>query len=149
MSQRRFLSALALSCAVGLMTGGCSETVDEGARVTGSVTMAGQAQEGVRVSFIAPSGDTGNSRGTATDAAGKFEILLAPGQYKVLLSKMVDRTGKVPGDSEDPEQDFAQLEASGMLRQVMPPAYLDPARTPLSVTVSREGQDLPPFDVKK
>jgi hypothetical protein len=111
--------------------------------------MGGAPQDGARLGFFPQSNTSppAPAKGTVTAADGKFEIMLPPGNYKVTLSRMVDRAGKVPGESEDPSQDYAQLEASGMLTQKFPPAYINTASTPISVDIPPEGKSLEPFAV--
>ena len=132
-----------------IATCGCGGARESEAKVTGSVTMGGAPQDGARLGFFPLSNNTPPppAKGAVTNPDGRFEILLPPGKYKVTLSRMVDRTGKVPGESEDPSQDYAQLEASGMLSQKFPPAYIDTASTPISVEIPPEGKDLEPFAV--
>ena len=146
--QRQILNLLVIFSIVGLATSGCGPSGPHEAKVTGSVTMGGKAEESVRVNFI-HSGNKDASKGAVTKADGKFEVELQPGKYAVTLSKMVDKTGKVPGESEDPTKDYTQLEASGLLRQAIPRKYVDPSSTPLSAEITEEEQDMPPFDVVK
>jgi hypothetical protein len=140
---------LAMVCfifgALSLMASGCGE---EGAKVTGSVTKDGKAQEGVSVSFITQDKEKGASKGTRTNAEGKFELKMKPGHYTVILAKWVDKNGKVPKDSDDPNEDFAQLEASGKLRQVLPSKFTETESSPFNVEIPATGKQLPPFDVK-
>lgn len=143
--QRQARGSLAVLAVVSLAILGCGEA-DPGVPVSGSVRMGGQPQDGVRIYFI-PGSEQAQIRGAITDAAGKFVAKVPPGQYKVTLSRMVDRSGKVPGESENPEEDFTQLEASGLLRQTIPSQYLGATTTPLSVDIPEEGKELEPFEV--
>ena len=117
-------------------------------KVTGSVTKDGKSQEGVLVGFLTSDTKKGSSNATKTDASGKFQVLLKPGNYSVTISKFVDKSGNVPKDSDDPKMDFTQLEAAGKLRQVMPEPYLNATTSPIKVDIPNEGKDLPPFEVK-
>jgi hypothetical protein len=129
------------------VAGGCGGGGNE-VKVTGSVTRGGKAQDGAKVSFIPTDPKMASSaKGTSTDADGKFEIMVLPGKYTVLLTRHVDRKGNVPKDSENPKEDFTQLEASGYLRQVFPSEYGDPKSTPIGVEIPPGGKDLPPFTV--
>jgi hypothetical protein len=147
MTRRRLLGVLLIT--IALAGSGCGEGGPKGAKVTGSVTMGGAPQGGARLGFIPVSSlePGAASTGAVTGEDGKFEVLLLPGKYKVTLSRMVDKGGKVPGDSEDPSQDFAQLEAAGMLRQTFPQEYTSPESTPVSVDIPPEGKALEPIVV--
>jgi hypothetical protein len=129
------------------ITSGCGGSGVNEVKVTGSVTQNRKVQQGVNVSFI-PADSSATSKGIRTDADGKFEVMMSPGKYTVLLSKMVDKKGKVPKDSENAAEDYAQLEAAGELRQVFPAKYTSVASSPLKVDIPAEGKDLPAFDVK-
>lgn len=144
--RRQFLNAVlgyGMLCLLGCGGGG-----EEGAKVTGSVTKDGKAQPGASVSFIPADPTKGDSRGAKTNAEGKFEVHLKPGAYTVTLSRLVDKKGNVPPDSEDPAEDFTQLEATGVLRNAFPPKYADPDASPLKIDVPAGGKELPPFEVK-
>jgi hypothetical protein len=146
-SIHRLLAAAMLCGAVSLV--GCGGNAGpDGVKVTGSVTKDGKAQSGVNVGFIAADQTKGESRGVKTNAEGKFELKLRPGSYSVTLTRMVDKKGNVPPDSEDPAEDYTQLEASGLLRNAFPPKLAAPTTTPHKVDIPAEGKDLPPFEVK-
>jgi hypothetical protein len=153
--QRHRLSVLVALGAVILVVGGlfavsgCSGGKAK-AKVTGSVTMDGQPQEGARVTLIpTDSASDVPPQGGATQADGKFTFDVVPGNYKVTLTKWVDKSGKVPGASEDPTQDFTQMMESGLLTQVFPPKYSDPTNTPLSAEIPAGGKDLGALVVEK
>jgi hypothetical protein len=127
-----------------LTAGGCGSGEKKGAKVTGSVTSGSTPQASVTVGFVpAEVPDNVGSVATITDPAGKFETNLLPGKYKVIVSRMVDQNGKVPG----PEEDVGQLEASGLLKQSFPVEYTLPTNTTLTADIPPEGKDLPPFEV--
>jgi hypothetical protein len=149
MMHRQVASALVIGGILALVTSGCGRGGGPtGVKVTGSVVMGGKAQGGTRVGFIPLDlQKMESSRGATTNAEGKFELLVEPGEYAVILSRMVDKNGNVPGESDDPTQDFTQLEASGALRQSFPEKYTDPGFTPLKVQIPPGGTDLPPFEV--
>jgi hypothetical protein len=62
-----------------------------------------------------------------TDADGNFVIKghgnkpIPPGKYQILISKYVDKKGREPS-----EDDYAQLQASGALVNMLPAKYGDP-----------------------
>jgi len=146
MTCRYLLSLSALVCTFVLT--GCGASSGE-VKVTGSVMRGGKAQDGVRVSFSPSDGRKNASKGAVTDAQGKFEVLMQPGKYVVTLSKMVDKKGKVPGSSENPAEDYAQLEASGALRQVFPVEFTEVTGSPFTADIPSGGKALEPFVVSK
>ncbi len=150
MIQRQFQGLLVLCNVIFLILSGCGGSADNGVKITGSVTMDGKAQDGVVMGFVPSAPQPGTtSKGATTNAEGKFEVKLPPGKYAVILSKKVDKSGKVPGESENPAEDFTQLDASGMLNQVFPEKYTQPTTTPLNVDIPAEDKELPPFEVTK
>src|SRR5262245_60564081 len=77
-----------------LFASGCSSTNE--VEVTGSVTQGGKSQEGVTVGFVPADTTQESTKGTRTNADGKFQLMLKPGRYTVTLSKYVDKRGIVP-----------------------------------------------------
>jgi hypothetical protein len=146
---RQFAGMLALGAALAVVAGGCGSGEPEGVKVTGSVMKGGQPLDNAVVSFIStlPLKDATPTRSASTNAEGKFEAKVLPGNYSVVLSKMVDQSGKVPGASDDPNLDYGQLQAEGKLQQVVPQQYTEPAATPLKVDIPEEGKDLEPFEI--
>lgn len=142
------MTVLAISC-VFFAVSGCGSSDDRGAKVSGSVKIGGQSQEGARVVFV-PVGNSSGSQpgGAATKADGSFETHLKPGKYKVVVSRMVDKTGNVPGDSDDPTMDYTQLLESGFLRETIPPKYVSVDSTPLLADIPPEGKTLEPFSIE-
>lgn len=149
MNRRLFIVAWLFVGSVGLLATGCGGDGEEGVKVTGSVVRGGKAEEGVLVSFAPSNANEGNPKATRTGPDGKFELKVKPGKYTVVLTKMVDKKGNVPKDSENPAEDQAQLEASGYLRNAISAKYSDPTSSPLGVEIPADGKDLPPFDVAK
>jgi hypothetical protein len=146
--QRQSLAMLVFFVTLVLFLNGCGGGALPGVKVTGSVTKAGKAQDGVAVAFIPTDGNTQSSRGARTDAEGKFELKLMPGNYAVTLVRMVDKKGNAPKESEDPSQDNTQLEASGYLSNAYDVKLSDPASTPIKVEIPAGGKELAPFEVK-
>lgn len=147
LSWHRFVAIVVLCGGVALA--GCGGNAGpDGVKVTGSVTKDGKGQAGTNVSFIAADQTKGESRGVKTDADGKFELKLRPGAYSVTLTRMVDKKGNVPPESENPAEDYTQLEASGLLKNAFPAKLSSPTTTPFKVDIPAEGKDLPPFEVK-
>jgi hypothetical protein len=148
MMQRQFVAMMILGGTMAMVASGCSDSGVHGVKVSGSVTKAGKAQDGVNVNFTATNPKEGEPKGTRTDADGKFQLRIKPGTYRVSLTRLVDKKGNVPKESDNPTEDFTQLEASGYLRNVFPPAYADPSSTPLKVEIPPGGKELEPFEVK-
>jgi hypothetical protein len=139
-----------LACTIAMLALGCGGGGGgpSGVRVTGSVIKDGKGQSGVSVGFTPADPSKGEARGARTDAEGKFQTNVMPGSYTVTLSRMVDKKGNVPADSDDPTQDYTQLEASGALRNAFPPKYAAPTTSPFKVEIPAGGKELEPFDVK-
>lgn len=130
---------------------GCGNS--PGPEVRGVVTLDGEPLADAEVQILPSGGDTTrNGALTRTDAQGKFEIApdpdtgatLEPGQYNVVISKKVDRQGKVPQGIED---DMEQMEAAGMVREVLPAKYSRESETSLAAEIKPEPNNLT-FDLK-
>jgi hypothetical protein len=147
-SQWHRFVAIIILCGASALAGCGGNAGPDGVKVTGSVTKDGKAQSGVNLSFIAADQTKGESRGAKTDADGKFELKLRPGAYSVAMTRLVDKKGNVPPESEDPAEDYTQLEASGLLKNTFPAKLSSPTTTPFKVDIPAEGKDLPPFEVK-
>jgi hypothetical protein len=142
------VSVFLLFSAVVLFLSGCGGAGDLKVKVTGSVTKDGKPIEGAVVSFMSENDKSNDSKGANTDSQGKFQVLVKPGKYAVTVSKIVDAKGNVPKSSDVPAEDFAQLEAQGKLKQVIPESYLSASTSPFKADIPKEGKDLPPFEVK-
>jgi len=142
------LSAVLLSL-VGFLAGGCSG--GGGTTITGKVTLDNQPLDNAKLEFVGE----GPSLGTVqakTGADGKFELQpvgkekvgLKPGKYKVLVSKLVDKkTGKVPN-----EEDYGQLEAANMLKDVLKGKYSDRDFPKITIEVKEGEKELAPIELK-
>ena len=137
---------LVLMC-VSSLSGCAGSAGPEGVSVSGSVVQGGKAQEGVSVNFITADPSKADSRGARTNAEGKFELKVKPGAYTVTMTRLVDKKGNVPAESENPAEDFTQLEASGYLRNAFPPKYAAINTSPYKVEIPSGGKTLEPFDV--
>jgi hypothetical protein len=147
MGWRRICPLSLLFCiSVGLI--GCSGGGNF-PRIKGQVLLDGKAVSQARVEF---KGETGGNV-AMTDDEGKFEFdgssvfkTLKVDKYKVTISKYVyiGKSSKIP----EPE-DYGQLEASGLGKNILPAAYFDPAFTPFTGIEIKEGMnELPPFQLK-
>lgn len=121
--------------------GGGSENTLEVYPVSGTVTVDGEAVQGVSVTFF-PEGTTkGNGGFGATDASGQFTLKdrdqrdgVAEGTYRVLLTRLVKPDGSPIGGEE-------MAADVGAVNQ-LPEVYNDPKGSPLTATV---GQTNEPF----
>jgi hypothetical protein len=133
-------------------TAGCG--VDKGPEVHGKVTMDGQPVADADVSFRAADNDPTKPGAVAkTGDDGTFSILpdedsgasLPPGNYVVVISKMVDKTGgKLPPEMKE---DLEQMVAAGMARESLPARYSNEQKTELKAEIKPEKNDLT-FDLK-
>ncbi|QDU26482.1 hypothetical protein ETAA8_15600 [Anatilimnocola aggregata] len=116
--------------------------------VSGVVTFDGKPLSGAMITFV-PQGDTSGRGGLAqTDDEGKFVARtqdgktiegiagLVPGQYKVLVNKLV----KPDGTLFVPTEEQAPIDANA--REVIPLPYSDFERTTLTAEVNEAVQPL-------
>ena len=122
--------------------------------VEGSVTENGKPFEGAMITFVPE--PTNRDQTTGVDRTGEDGAFrakyrnrpgLAPGKYKVVVSKTRSTPGK-----EVPEafQNFSYMsKRGGLFHEETPKAYNDPKKTPLSLEVSDKGEKGLVFDLKK
>ncbi|HEY8505628.1 MAG TPA: carboxypeptidase-like regulatory domain-containing protein [Gemmataceae bacterium] len=142
--RRCWFCALVLVVAAGCGSGGGPELP-----VNGVVTMDGTPLDGATVVFYPE--EKGGAFGTGvTGSDGKFVIArsegksgLAPGKYKVTVSKMSIPQREGEPSPEDPAAVGAVTEAE--LQADLPPHYSDPAKTVLSYSVTGDGK---PIEIK-
>ncbi len=124
-----------------LLLAGCqkSDTVS----VTGTVTLNGTPVEQAEVMFNPKT--TGRFATGVTDASGKFTLSTAkpndgalPGEYIVTLA-----------EHYPPDKPPALPKGGGFLPSRFPLQYADPAKSPLTAKVERDGKNDFQFDVKK
>jgi hypothetical protein len=121
-----------------------------GTKVTGAVNLDGRPLAEAKVLFVPKTNRKLPSSFTRTDAEGRFRLdrhcgqPLRPGKYAVLITKYVDKTGKVP-DTEEADQP----DASGELRNLVPARYNDADRSPLVVDIKEGENALPTFDLRR
>ncbi|QDT24984.1 peptidase associated/transthyretin-like domain-containing protein [Gimesia panareensis] len=141
---RLLLSALFL-CLTGC-GGGASENTLDVYPVSGTVTVDGEAVQGVSVTFF-PEGTTkGNGGFGATDASGKFTLKdrdqrdgVAEGTYRVLVTRLVKPDGSPIGGEE-------MAADVGAMNQ-LPDMYNDPKSSPLTATVGKTNEPFK-FEIK-
>jgi hypothetical protein len=85
-----------------------------------------------------------------TDAQGNFVIRghgnkpIPPGKYQILISKFVDKKGQEPSEDE-----YAQLQASGALVNMLPARYGDPGSSDFYAEIKAGENVLPPFKLQR
>lgn len=126
-----------------VLAGGCSSGRE--LPVHGIVTMDGTPLGGASVTFFADAKAASVGGGATTSSDGKFVVLgpkgengLAPGTYKVTVSKM--KGG--PVTSEPVLEAPSEVE---LQRNDLPAIYSDPNRTILSYSVTGDGK---PIEIK-
>lgn len=146
--RRRDFAAAVLMGLVGLTLAGCSGGAG---KISGTVNLDGQPLADARVEFHPKQALQQSLADVRTDAQGHFEVQprpksresLPPGQYVVLIRKLVDDKGNVPGD-----EDYGQLEAAGKLRNKVPQRYNDRDFPQITVEVKPDTKEFPPFELK-
>jgi|SRR5579883_169857 len=124
------------------LAAGCSSAAGGSGtgKVTGTVTYNGAPAPGARVMFCDSSAAASPAGPTAiTDEGGKYAVVgVKPGDYKVVVYKLVAKKGlAVPDD-----MDLEQLEASGVGSHALPGKYSKPASTTLTATVKRGSNEV-------
>jgi hypothetical protein len=120
-------------------------------KVTGNVMLDGQPLADAEVAFCPKDNAKlpGSAARTATD--GSFQLvadpisgrMLEPGNYVVLITKLVQKNGSVPTAEET-----GMLQAAGALRNSLPAEYGQAPKSPFSVEIKRGANALPPFELK-
>lgn len=126
---------------------GCSG----GKKITGTVTLNGQPLADARLEFHPKNNLSVAVADAKTDAQGNYEIPprprgsegLPPGQYVVLVRKLVDKSGAIPSP-----EDYGQLEAAGKLKNAVPAQYSDVGFPKITIDVSADTKTLPPIELK-
>ena len=135
----RFPASILVAVALIVCTLGCGggERDPDVVPASGSVTLDGNAIEGVTVTFIPQSGGNRSGYGM-TDAEGRFEAKLGtdlaglpPGKYRVLFQKLV-----LPDGSPMPRDAMA---ADVDARNMLPEIYSSSGESPIMVTVGEGG----------
>jgi hypothetical protein len=109
-----------------------------GIAVTGTVTLDGEVLPGALVTFRPADQKTEGLGGAGTTGPdGKYTLRdarsgggLAPGQYKVSISRRLRPDGSVPPPDVPPIESDA--------RETLPPRYSDPQQSSLRANVSKE-----------
>jgi hypothetical protein len=118
----------------GLLAAGCGGGSADETPVAGTVTLDDNPLAGAAVTFR-PTGATKGNGGTAlTGPDGKYALTgpqgqkgIAPGTYKVTVSRRLRK------DGTPPPPDVPPMESDAI--ESLPPRYSDPERTELTATV--------------
>jgi hypothetical protein len=102
-------------------------------KVTGTVTRDGAPLPDAIINFLPASPEAERAR-TETGAGGSFEVVLMPGEYKVLISQIVSADGKGKPEKGRPS------------KNTLPPGYNRETETPFHCKVPPDGELR--FDVK-
>src|SRR5262245_19412200 len=154
--KRQYLVLFAPAALLALNLAGCSGA--SGPKVSGTVYLDDKPLADARVLFEgrpdvkAGATATTGGYGTKTDANGNFVLgpdprtgkPIPPGNYVVLISKVVDKKGKVV----DPEE-LPQLEAAGQVTHLVPARYRDEQDPVLTAIIKESDTALPPFKLTK
>jgi hypothetical protein len=143
MLQFKLLLGCFVICLAGC--GGSTESLLDIFPVNGTVTVDGEAKQGVTVFFDPQQGTKGTGGGGVSDASGNFTVLyrdregLPEGTYKVLFSHLVQPDGSpVPKDA---------MAADVGAVNSLPEKYSDSAKSPITATVTKENEPLK-FELK-
>lgn len=130
--------------AAGLLVGlaGCKGGSD--LEVSGTVSLDGEPLKNAAVQFI-PQGETAGLGGSAiTDGAGKFTLTnaqggkaLAPGTYKVVVSKRLNK------DGTEPDPNVPPIESQAV--ETLPAIFSDENHSTLTMTVKADQKT---YDIK-
>jgi hypothetical protein len=122
---------------------GCGSAV-KGPRVKGKVTLDNKALASAWVTFEGPGGNS-----VMTNETGEFDLkganpfeIIKPGEYNVVISKKVDKKGKVIDKEE-----LVQLEAAGLATELVPAKYSS-FETILRAKIVEGENTLPTFELK-
>lgn len=134
---------------------GCAGDYDGPALVPveGTVTYNDKPLEGATISFVPdPSNPSGTPGADLTGPDGGFKAMhrnrygLAPGKYKVLVSKSsADPKKPIP---EALQADKYMAKMAGLIKDEAPSPYTDLKKTPLSLEVSDRGEKAIQFAIK-
>jgi hypothetical protein len=120
--------------------------------VTGTVTLDGKPLEGANIAFVPEQGNSAVTQGTdLTGASGNYKIMynnrsgLAPGKYKVAISKLEVKPGVVL--PEEFKRDPVMAKMAGLTKESMPDSVSGVGETRFECEVPAAGGSFD-FDVK-
>jgi hypothetical protein len=148
LSMRRALVKSTLAFTVAIVLAGCSGS--SGPQITGLVMLDGSPLADAELLFEKRDKEGVGKFGARCNAEGKFEVPnipgrnIAPGKYVVLITKWVDKKGKITEPAE-----IDQLRAAGLARNIVPDKYGDAASSPLSAEIKEGKNELPKFELVK
>ncbi|MCL2117603.1 MAG: carboxypeptidase-like regulatory domain-containing protein [Planctomycetaceae bacterium] len=128
-------------------------------KVTGKVTMDGQAVEGARVSFVPQGGGNGQLASATTNSEGVYSLTTAgagdamgaiPGTYQVTIAKN-ERIGESTNDDNTPpeERQISDSYALAKIIKHLPAKYERPSSSGLTANVEKSGKNVFDFNLEK
>lgn len=150
MIARSFVFSIAMLLIAGLLLSGCASGA--AGKVSGKVTLEGKPVTHARIQFVKKDSKNAADRDSAmgtTDDKGNFAIAvgpgtnfqLRPGSYVVLVSKFVDKTGKIPEGDPEGGLDYEQLVMSGQLKNALPAGYSEIESSDIHVEIKSANQE--------
>jgi hypothetical protein len=136
-------------CLIGsLITTGCGRSGDsETVPVAGTIIVDGRPAGYASIQFLPVEHTLGNGGGAITDANGRYSIVtpkktngLAPGKYKITISRRLNKDGS-PADPKIPPADSAAAES-------LPKKFSDRDQTTLFITLMPDDKSSVDFKLK-
>lgn len=143
----RCLSGSFLFLAVVLSAVGCAGQ----AKVGGTIQLDGKPLADAGIEFW-PTEEMTGTFSSKTDSEGRYRLMsrdgewVKPGRYTVTVTKLVNKQGKVVDFKNNPS-DREYFFIPGALRNILPPVYGDPNKSPLNAEVKPGDNDIP-FELK-
>src|SRR5262249_5629365 len=139
---------LALSVILIVFGGGCSNAAV--GKITGRVTLDGQPLADAEVVFCPTDNPKSGGNSARTRSDGSFEAYaqprsgrpMHPGNYLVLVTKLVQKNGAVPS-----AEDTSMLLASGSLHNSLPTKYGEADQSPFKIELKQGENVLSPFEL--
>ena len=117
-------------------------------QISGKVKLDGSPLPDAELLFEKRDKDGVGKFDAKTDSEGKFQVphipgrVIPPGTYQVMITKWVDKKGKVTAPEE-----IEQLRAAGNAKNIVPEKYGDPASSPLKAEIKEGTTEVPLFDL--
>jgi hypothetical protein len=164
MTSKTYFVFLCVFLFLGLLAGCQGKKGNPDYRVVkGKVTLDGSAVEGASVNFI-PQDGVGVPAIGFTDAGGNYALTATdaleggtgtkPGKYRVTVKKLAEVVNQNRADFEagkitQEEYNKRQAKPVAQPKDLLPPNYANPAKTPLEVTVEDVKMNVIDLELKK
>jgi hypothetical protein len=148
LDRRGTASCLVATAVISANLFGCSDDGPRLVPVAGVVTFDKVPLPGATVTFVPDGGNPAPTSATViTETDGKFRATvrdrdgLAPGKYKVLVIKEVptEKSKKLPESIRNDPMQLMKI-GKGMMKNVVPKTYSDPAKSMFEIQVPEEGK---------